>query len=104
MKHARLLLSLGLAIPLIAYAADAPISRDADVTLDNHWGIPLDLYVDRQFGCSAPKDGTCTARVDAGEHELQARDGDTVVAREFVTLKSGESFSYRVEKGKSPNF
>lgn len=99
----RLLALMLLLIPLTAAADDAPEPNNADVTLDNHWGILLDLYVDRQFGCSAPKDGTCTARVDAGEHELQARDGETIVAREFVTLKPGDNFSYHVEKGKSPN-
>jgi hypothetical protein len=102
----RLIACLGFAIPLLALAADddhTPVPGDADVTLDNHWGIPLDLYVDRKFGCSAPNYGTCTVRVDAGEHELQARDGDEMVAREFVTLKPGENFSYHVEKGKSPN-
>lgn len=92
-----------LLMPLAAMAADAPESDDADVTLDNHWGIALDLYIDRKFGCSAPKDGTCTVRVDAGEHEMQARDGEVVVAREFVTLKPGENFSYRVEPGNIPN-
>lgn len=107
MKFLPLIASLMLAAPVFALAADgddhAPVPGDASVTLDNHWGIPLDLYVDRALGCSAPKDGTCTVRVDAGEHELQARNGETVVAREFVTLEPGESFSYRVEKGKSPN-
>lgn len=106
MKFPLLIACLVFAIPILAFAADddhAPASGDADVTLDNHWGIPLDLYIDRKFGCSAPNYGTCTARVDSGVHELQARDGDEVVAREFVTLRPGDDFSYHVEKGKSPN-
>jgi hypothetical protein len=103
MPALRLLALALLVLPFAAMADDAPAPGDADVTLDNHWGIPLDLYVDRQFSCSAPQDGTCTARVDSGVHELQARGGDQVVAREFVTLKPGENFSYHVEKGNSPN-
>ncbi len=98
MPALRLLALAALVLPLAAMADDAPAPGDADIALDNHWGIPFDLHVDRQFGCSAPKDGTFTACV-----ELQARDGDDVVARRFVTLKPGENFSYHVEKGKGPN-
>ena len=104
--HARISYTVRIAAPIIAlsFLSGAGAMRtDAGVTLDNRWGIPLDFWVDREFVCHAPKDSTCTARVQPGEHELQARDDKVVVAREFIAVKAGDNFNYRVEKGYSPN-
>jgi len=85
------------------HTADALTDRTATVTLDNHSGQALELWVDRTLGCEAANLATCTVTVVPGDHELQARHGETVVAREFVRLKDGEGFSYHVEPGVSPN-
>ena len=90
-------------IALSFFVGAGAMPGDSGITLDNRWGIALDLWVDRDVACHAAKDATCTARVQPGEHELQARNGKTVVAREFVSVKPGETFNYRVEKGYSPN-
>jgi hypothetical protein len=90
-----------IALSVLSGAASMP--SDAGIKLDNRSGIALDLWLDRDFVCHAPKDATCTVRVQPGEHELQARTNHTVVAREFVAVNAGESFSYRVERNDSPN-
>jgi hypothetical protein len=104
--HTRKFFAARIAAGIIAlsFLAGAGAMRtDAGVTLDNRWGIPLDFWVDRVFACHAPKDSTCTAHVQPGEHELQARDDKVVVAREFIAVNAGDNFNYRVEKGYSPN-
>jgi hypothetical protein len=88
-----------IALSVLVGANSMP--SDAGIKLDNRSGLALDLWLDRDFVCHAPKDATCTVRVQPGEHELQARSNDTVVAREFVAVNPGESFSYRVEKNRS---
>lgn len=101
-KYRATLVAIGIVALSVLTGAGAA-RTDAEITLDNRWGMPLDLWVDRDFACHAPKDSTCTVRVQPGEHELQARDGQTVAAREFVVVKAREKFNYRVEKGYSPN-
>ncbi len=90
-----------VALSVLAGAGSPP--SDAGIKLDNRSGVALDLWLDRDFVCHAPKDATCTVRVEPGEHELQARNNHVVVAREFVAVKPGDSFSYRVERKNSAN-
>ena len=90
-------------VALSVLAGSGSMPADAGIKLDNRSGVALDLWLDRDFVCHAPKDATCTVRVAPGQHELQARNHHVVVAREFVAVKPGDSFSYRVEKYEGPN-
>ncbi len=96
--------ALARTIPLAALVLGAmtvgvrSASNDAIVTLDNRTGQTIELWVDRKFACQAPVDSTCTATVAPGEHELQGKLAGEIVAREFVSLQPGDTFSYKVEK------
>jgi len=95
--------SVAAIVALSVLAGSGSMPADAGIKLDNRSGVALDLWLDRDFVCHAPTDTTCAVRVAPGEHELQARNNQVVVAREYVAVKPGDSFSYRVGKTESPN-
>ena len=68
----------------------------AQVTLENHTGQTLDLFIDQQQQCQALMNLTCTVQTSSGFHVLVAASGGQPVGSEPVTLKQGESYTYAV--------
>ena len=69
---------------------------NAQVTLENHTGQTLDLYIDRQQQCQALMNLTCTVQTSSGFHVLVAAAGGQGVGSETVALKQGESYTFAV--------
>jgi hypothetical protein len=84
---------------LVAFASEASAALpqgSAQVTMENHTGQTLDLYIDKQQHCRALMNLMCTAQTASGFHVLVAAAGDSVVGSETVTLQAGESYTFAV--------
>ena len=84
---------------LLAFASEASAALpqgSAQVTMENHTGQTLDLYIDRQQQCQALMNLMCTAQTASGFHLLFAASGETIVGSETVSLKAGESYTFAV--------
>jgi len=79
-----------------AEASAAMPQGSAQVTLENHTGQTLDLYIDRQQQCQALMNLICTVQTSSGFHVLVAAAGGQAVGSEPVTLKQGESYTFAV--------
>src|SRR5260221_9900686 len=82
---------------LASFSAEARAAMpqgSAQVTLENHTGQTLDLYIDRQQQCQALMNLTCTVQTASGFHVLVAAAGSEAVGSEPVTLKQGESYRF----------
>lgn len=78
-------------------AASAALPQgNAQVTMENHTGQTLDLYVDQQQQCQALMNLLCTVQTTSGFHNLVAASGDQTVGSESVSLKQGESYTFTV--------
>jgi hypothetical protein len=84
---------------LVGFNTDASAAipqGNAQVTMENHTGQTLDLYIDRQQQCRALMNLMCTVQTSSGFHVLVAASGDQTVGSESVSLKQGESYTFAV--------
>lgn len=84
---------------LLIFAGEASAALpqgSAQVTMENHTGQTLELYIDQQQQCQALMNLMCTAQTASGFHVLVAASGETVVGSETVSLKAGESYTFAV--------
>src|SRR5690242_10240334 len=82
---------------LVSFSAEVSAAMpqgSAQVTLENHTGQTLDLFIDQQQQCQALMNLTCTVQTSSGFHVLAAASGGQPVGAEPVTLKQGESYTY----------
>lgn len=79
-----------------ADAAALSPQADAQASLQNNTGGPLDFYIDGQYQCHTLMNLFCTAQTKAGQHVLAGRAGDTVVKSEEVVLTAGQSLTWTV--------
>jgi len=77
-------------------ASGALPQGNAQVTLENHTGQTLDLYIDQAQQCQALMNLMCTVQTTSGFHVLVAASGDQAVGSESVSLKQGESYTFAV--------
>jgi hypothetical protein len=77
-------------------ASGALPQGNAQVTLENHTGQTLDLYIDQADQCQALMNLMCTVQTTSGFHTLVAASGDQTVGSESVSLKQGESYTFAV--------
>lgn len=78
-------------------AASAALPQgNAQVTMENHTGQTLDLYIDQAQQCQALMNLMCTVQTTSGFHLLVAANGGQAVGSESVSLKQGESHTFAV--------
>jgi len=70
---------------------------NAEVTLENHTGQTLDLYIDQKEECRALTNLTCTVETKSGFHTLVAASGGDTVTSQSVSLKQGESYTFTAQ-------
>ncbi len=85
------------ALATFASEASAALPQgSAQVTMENHTGQTLDLYIDNQQQCRALMNLMCTAQTVSGFHVLVAAAGDAIVGSKTVALQAGESHTFAV--------
>lgn len=71
-------------------------SNYGQVSMQNNTKVTLDLYVDKEYGCRALKNLSCTVQERVGEHVLMATGAGGFKKSKVVELKQGSVYTWTV--------